>query len=423
VPAGTLTETMHSRRRPSRAFGYALTTACVIVALLVGLWFGGHSGWMPSGLRSAFTSESSNDKLVNQVLGLLSKDYYRKVNTGSLVNTGLTQIVASLDDPYSHYYDPSQYGSFQQLTDPHLSGIGVDVIGTRKGVKILQVYSGTPAADAGLTKGEQIVAVGSVSLAGPNPTANGNKATKLIKGTAGTSVTIKVLDGTRTLAKTLTRANVIIPVAESQLLTYHGTKIGYVALSQFAQGAGAEVRSQVETMLHRGAQALILDLRDNGGGLVEEAVNTASIFIPSGTVVSTRGRAVAPQVYMATGNAISTSIPLAVLVNRDTASAAEIVTAALKDHGRGTIVGTRTYGKGVFQEIMQLRNGGALDFTVGEYFTPNGTNLGAPGVRDGRNVARGPGIKPQVYVAEKTNSRVDTQLLAAEKTVVAKLHR
>ena len=393
----------------------------MILALLVGLWFGGHPSWLPSPLRDAFTSESSNDKLVNQVLGLLSKEYYRKVDTSALVNRGLTQIVASLDDPYSHYYDPSQYGSFQQLTDPHLSGIGVDVIGTRRGVRILQVYGGTPAAGAGLTHGEQIVAVGSQSLAGPSPTANGKKATKLIKGTAGTTVTIKVLRGSHTFVKTLTRANVIVPVAASRLLTYHGTKIGYVELSQFAQGAGAEVRAQVQKMLHAGAKALILDLRDNGGGLVEEAVNTASIFIPSGTIVSTRGRAVAPQVYMATGDAISTSIPLAVLVNRDTASAAEIVTGALKDHGRATVVGTRTYGKGVFQEIMQLRNGGALDFTVGEYFTPNGTNLGAPGVRDGRNVARGPGIKPQVYVAEKPGSHVDTQLQAAEKTVAAKL--
>ena len=412
---------MQSRGRSSRAFTYALGTASLILALLVGLWFGGHPSWLPSPLRDAFTSESSNDKLVNQVLGLLSKEYYRKVDTSALVNRGLTQIVASLDDPYSHYYDPSQYGSFQQLTDPHLSGIGVDVIGTRRGVRILQVYGGTPAAGAGLTHGEQIVAVGSQSLAGPSPTANGKKATKLIKGTAGTTVTIKVLRGSHTFVKTLTRANVIVPVAASRLLTYHGTKIGYVELSQFAQGAGAEVRAQVQKMLHAGAKALILDLRDNGGGLVEEAVNTASIFIPSGTIVSTRGRAVAPQVYMATGDAISTSIPLAVLVNRDTASAAEIVTGALKDHGRATVVGTRTYGKGVFQEIMQLRNGGALDFTVGEYFTPNGTNLGAPGVRDGRNVARGPGIKPQVYVAEKPGSHVDTQLQAAEKTVAAKL--
>jgi carboxyl-terminal processing protease len=414
---------MPSSGRPSRAFGYALTTACVVLALLVGLWFGGHPSWLPSPVRSAFTSESSNDKLVNQVLGLLSKEYYRPVDSGALVNRGLTQIVASLHDPYSHYYDPSQYGSFQQLTDPHLSGIGVDVIGTRKGVKILQVYSGTPAANAGLTRGDQIVAVGSQSLAGTNPTANGTRATKLIKGTAGTDVTIKVLRGTHTLTKTLTRANVIVPVASSRLLTYHGTKVGYVDLSQFAPGAGAEVRAQVQTMLHKGAQAMILDLRDNGGGLVEEAVKTASIFVPSGTIVSTRGRAVAPQVYMATGDAISTSIPLVVLVNRDTASAAEIVTGALKDHGRATVVGTRTYGKGVFQEIEQLRNGGALDFTVGEYFTPNGTNLGAPGVRDGRNVARGPGIKPQVYVAEPPNSRVDTQLQVAEKTVVAKLHQ
>jgi carboxyl-terminal processing protease len=408
---------MLSSSRPSRRFAYALTTACVIIALLVGLWFGGHPSWLPSPVRSVFTSESSNDKLVNQVLGLLSKEYYRPVDTSSLVNRGLTQIVASLKDPYSHYYNPSQYGSFQQLTDPHLSGIGVDVIGTRQGVKILQVYSGTPAANAGLTRGDQIVAVGSQSLAGPRPKLNGDKATKLIKGTAGTNVTIKVVRGTHTLSKTLTRANVIVPVADSRLLTYHGTKVGYVELSQFAQGAGTEVRSQVQRMLHQGAQALILDLRDNGGGLVEEAVKTASIFVPSGTIVSTRGRAVAPQVYLATGNAISTSIPLVVLVNRDTASAAEIVTGALKDHGRATVVGTRTYGKGVFQEIMQLRNGGALDFTVGEYFTPNGTNLGAGGVKRGR------GIKPQVYVAQTAGSHVDTQLQVGEQTVVTKLHR
>jgi carboxyl-terminal processing protease len=400
----------------------ALGTASVILALAVGLWFGGHPTWLPSPLRSAFTSESASDKLVNQVLGLLSKEYYRKVDTNSLVNRGLSQIVASLHDPYSHYYDPQQYNAFQDLTDPHLSGIGVGVNGTRRGVRILQVYGGTPAANAGLVQGEQIVSVGSRSLAGPNPKLNANRATKLIKGPAGTNVTITVREGAHKFVKTITRANVIVPVASSRLLTYHGTKVGYVALSQFAPGAGAEVRGQVQKMLHQGARALILDLRDNGGGLVEEAVKTASIFIPSGTIVSTRGRAVPSQVYLATGNAISTSIPLVVLVNRDTASAAEIVTGALKDHGRATVVGTRTYGKGVFQEIEQLRNGGALDFTVGEYYTPNGTNLGGPGVRGGRTVSRGPGIKPQVYVAEKPNSRVDTQLQAAKKTVVAKLH-
>jgi carboxyl-terminal processing protease len=402
-------------RRP-RGLMLVLGSASVILALAVGLWFGGHPSWLPSPVRSAFTAESSQDKLVNQVLGLLSKEYYRKVDTNTLVNRGLSKIVASLHDPYSHYYGPRQYNSFQQLTDPHLSGIGVDVVGTREGVRILQVYGGTPAAGAGLAHGEQIVKVGSTSLEGPQPKANAARATKLIKGPAGTTVTITVQRGTRRFTKTLTRANVIVPVADSRLLTYHGTKIGHVALSQFAPGAGNEVREQVEKMLQQGARALILDLRDNGGGLVEEAVRTASIFIPSGTIVSTRGRAVRSQVYLATGNAISSSIPLVVLVNRDTASAAEIVTGALKDHGRATVVGTRTYGKGVFQEIEPLRNGGALDFTVGEYFTPNGTNLGAGGVKRGR------GIAPQVYVTEQPNSHVDTQLRVAERTVVGKLH-
>jgi carboxyl-terminal processing protease len=400
----------------------ALAGAAVILALVIGLWLGGHSGWMPGPLRSAFTSESSNDKLVNQVLGLLSKDYYRPVDTSALVNKGLSQAVASLNDPYSHYYDPKQYASFQQLTDPHLSGIGVAVDGTKQGVRIQQVYPGTPAAGAGLAHGDQIVKVGSTSLAGPDPHANSDRATTLIKGAAGTDVTITVNRDGRTFTRTLTRADVIIPVAQSEMRSYHGTKVGWVELSQFAPGAGAEVRQQVNKMLHDGAKGIILDLRDNGGGLVEEAVKTASIFIPSGTIVSTRGRAVASQVYLADGDAISTSIPLVVLVNRDTASAAEIVTGALKDHGRATIVGTRTYGKGVFQEIEQLRNGGALDFTVGEYFTPNGTNLGGPGVRNGRNVARGPGIKPDVYVAEPANTKVDTQLRVAEQTVVGKLH-
>ena len=403
--------------RRSRALTSTLAVVGVIVALVVGIWLGGHASWMPAPIRSAFTSESSNDKLVNQVLGLLSNDYYRKVNTGALVNKGLTQAVASLHDPYSHYYDPSQYQSFQNLTDPHVSGIGIDVGHSPKGVLVKQVYSGTPADKAGLRRGDVIVAAGSSSLAGHSNAY----AAKLIKGAAGTDVTITVLRDGHRFKRTITRADVIVPVAASRLLTYHGHKIGYVALSQFAPGAGAEVRQQVTKMLHQGAQGLILDLRDNGGGLVEEAVKTASIFIPSGTIVSTRGRAVQSQVYMATGDAISTSIPMVVLVNRDTASAAEIVTGALKDHNRATVVGTRTYGKGVFQEIEQLRNGGALDFTVGEYFTPNGTNLGGPGVRNGRNVGRGPGIKPEVYVAEKPNSRTDTQLQTAERTVSSKL--
>jgi len=167
--------------------------------------------------------------------------------------------------------------------------------------------------------------------------------------------------------------------------------------------------------LGAGARALILDLRENGGGLLQEAVNVASIFIPDGTIVSTHGRAQPRQVYLARGGAIPTRIPMVVLVNRDTASAAEIVTAALQDRGRAKVVGTHTYGKGVFQEIQPLANGGALDLTVGEYFTPNGRNLGGGGVREGA------GVSPNVYAADNPAAAHDRALKVAERVVSTEL--
>jgi carboxyl-terminal processing protease len=175
------------------------------------------------------------------------------------------------------------------------------------------------------------------------------------------------------------------------------------------------LRAQVEKVLHKGARGLILDLRENPGGLLNEAVNVASIFIPDGTIVSTAGRAAPRQVYVARGGAIPTSIPLVVLVDRGTASAAEIVTGALHDRGRAKVVGTHTYGKGVFQEIEPLPNGGALDFTVGEYFTPSGRNLGGGGVKEGA------GIAPDIYATQKSGAKTDTALTVAERTVAAEV--
>src|SRR5207302_2273509 len=138
---------------------------------------------------------------------------------------------------------------------------------------------------------------------------------------------------------TVTRANIVVPVASGKVVSYQGRKLGYVQLTSFTDGSGAELRAQVKKVLSKGATSLVLDLRENGGGLLDEAVNVASIFIPDGTIVSTHGRSQPRQVYMAKGNAIAGHIPMVVLVDRDTASAAEIVTGALKDRGRATVVG------------------------------------------------------------------------------------
>jgi carboxyl-terminal processing protease len=396
----------------SRGSRRGLTIAVAVVALLAGLLLGGHPDWLPGPIRNVFTSQSQNNQIVDDVMGLLQRDYYRKINPAQLLDKGLAAAVTSLRDPYSHYFSRADYQAFENQDTPHLSGVGIDVESLPKGLLVLDVFPGSPAARAGLGHGDLITHVGSASLAGRSQTYSAS----LIKGRAGTRVTMTVTRNGHVRQVSMLRANLVVPVTTSQILHYHGHSIGAVSLTSFTSGSGAAVRAQVRKVLREGAQAVILDLRENGGGLLEEAVNTASVFIPDGTIVSTDGRSQPRQVYLAKKqDTVAPRIPVVVLVDHGTASAAEIVTGALQDRGRAKVVGTHTYGKGVFQEIQPLPNGGALDFTVGEYFTPSGRNLGGGGVR------RGAGISPNIYVSTNLRSKTDSALRTAERVVTAEI--
>ena len=381
-----------------------------LVVLVIGIWLGGHPSWLPTPVRNALVDDK-NAQLITEELNMISRNYYRPVKSSQLLNKALAGMVASLNDPYSRYYDPSAYRAFLNQSNPHLSGVGIDVVPDPRGLRVVDVFPHSPAAKAGLEHGDVIVKVGSTPLGG----RSADFASTLIRGRAGTQVTLTVVRDKQEHAITVTRANLVVPVASESIVTYHGIKIGYLRLTAFTDGAGAELRGYVVKALHAGAQALILDLRENGGGLLDEGVNVASIFIPDGTVVSTAGRSQPRQVYLARGGAISARIPVVVLVNRDTASAAEIVTGALQDRGRAKVVGTHTYGKGVFQEIEPMSNGGALDITVGEYFTPSGHNLGGGGVREGG------GITPNVYATDNPRASGDHALTVAESVVASQV--
>jgi carboxyl-terminal processing protease len=365
------------------------------VLLVVGLWLGGHPQHLPGFARDVFVA-NHDTRVVDEAIDRIASDYYRPVKKDSLANASIAGAVASLRDRFSHYLSPREYRAFNQ--PPSFTGIGVAVDPDRRGLLIARVFDSSPAERASLQPGDLIVAVNGRNLAGLSPAA----AAALIKGPPGTDVRLAVRE--RRAAKThtrtlrITRALVSEPVVASTLRKVHGVRLGIVALSMFSPGAHGEVDQAVNDLLRQGARGIVLDLRANGGGLVEEARLIASTFIPKGAIVATRGRSQPSQLLTAAGHAIAPSIPVVVLVDRNTASAAEIVAAALQDHHRATIVGTHTFGKGVFQEEEPLSNGGALDITVGEYFTPAGRNLGGGGLRQGA------GVVPEVRVREGVDS-------------------
>jgi carboxyl-terminal processing protease len=320
-------------------------------------------------------------------------------------------MVASLEDPYSHYLTPQAYRERNERSSQQFAGIGINTVAEPRGLRVQNVFEGSPAAKAGLRPGDLIIKVGSISLAD-----QADRGSELIRGPAGTSVELTYLRDEAQHVIAVERANIVVPVASWQMVTYHDLRIGHVSLSGFRERSGDQLRMEVRAALDDGAKALILDLRGNGGGLISEAINVASTFIQNGKIMSAEERGRPTRLYDARDDAIAPRIPMVVLVDDGTASSAEIVTGALQDRGRAEVVGTETYGKGVFQVTESLLNGGALDLTVGKYFTPNGHNLGGGGVKDGR------GLTPNIRVTDNPKTRrTDEVLQTGERTLASDL--
>jgi carboxyl-terminal processing protease len=377
------------------------------VWLVAGVWIGGHPQELPGFLRGAF-EENHSTEVTAEAINAIARDYYRPLSKHELASASIAGAVQSLNDPFSNYLSPPEFHGFGLRG--HFSGVGVEVASRPLGLQIERVFNASPAERAGLRRGDTIVDVNGRPLRGLTEQA----ARALIVGPPGTGVKLTVQHGPQVHTVSITRETISEPAVASEIRTVNGKKVGVVSLATFGAGVHGELSEAVEHVLHEGARGIVFDLRHNGGGLVSEARLVASIFIPSGEIVSMRARTAPSLTLNAAGGAIAPAIPMVVLVDRDTASAAEIVTAALQDHHRATVVGTHTFGKGVFQELEPLSNGGALDITVGEYFTPSGRNLGGGGVKEGA------GITPEVALSPNV---VDTEagVQAAMQTLASKL--
>jgi carboxyl-terminal processing protease len=365
--------------------------AALVAVLLGGIWLGGHPAKLPEFLRDRLVDDSAGLNL--EATELIEDNYFRSVDSGELTNASLQGMVRELrlrhHDRFSDYFSPEALARFNEDISGRFSGIGVTVNAkeVKQGLRVEKVFPGSPADKARLEAGDLIVSVEGHSIVGEST----EESTKKIKGPEGTTVTLGVKNSSEGKVREveIERAQISLPNVTSKVVKVSGRTLGYVRLITFSEGAHAQLRKAVEKVQKQGAEGIVLDLRENGGGLLEEAVLTASIFLPKDeVVVTTDSRTQGRAVYKTVGDNLP-GLPMVVLIDRNTASAAEILTAALADDADAKVVGTRSYGKGVFQQEIDLSNGGALKLTIGEYFTPEGVNL-----------AKSHGIHPDVKASD-----------------------
>jgi carboxyl-terminal processing protease len=353
---------------------------------------------------------SDDDSAEEQARKVIEANYFEPVDAADLEGASIRGMVSELrqryDDRFSHYFSPDQLEEFEAATSGRFSGVGLNVSPVKRGLRVASVLPDTPAARAGLEEGDLIVAVDGESIAG----VPADVATARIKGPPGTEVELRVDPPSgKPRDVTVERAEVrVSAVPRAQLRDADGESVAYVQLATFSSGAHGDLREAVERLYRRGAEGLVLDLRGNGGGLLNEAVLTSSIFVEDGTVVSTKSRSQGERDYEASGEALDPR-PTVVLTDRNTASAAEILASALSDYDLAELVGTRTFGKGTFQEVIHLPAGGALDLTVGQYLTADGVSLANKGIKPDVRASDNPDTKRDEALQEGL-SVLDSQL-------------
>lgn len=357
--------------------------AAAALVLLLDLVVAGYLVGVRTGSGDAGAAGDADLGTVEQVYDRVVSGAVGDPDPGALRDGAIDGMLETLDDDYADYYDPDQYAALNEQLDGRFVGIGVVLDPSDTGLVVQSVLPQSPAEEVGLRPQDAVVSVDGEQVA-DLPT---EEIVDKVRGPAGTSVALGIARGEQRLDVEVERRELTLPNVEARVL--EGTDLGYVRLQSFSRDAGTEVRDAVASLLAEDdVDGLVLDLRDNPGGVLGEAVDVASVFIEEGLVVSVGDDAEGGQRYEARGDALYDG-PLVVLQNEGSASASEIVAGAMKDSGRATLVGTTTFGKGVVQTITGLDDGGGVKFTTARYYTPSGTSIDHVGVVPDRAVAEG----------------------------------
>ena len=313
---------------------------------------------------------------LDEIWQIVEQYYYQEPDTQAMLDGAEMGLLYGLGDPYTYYYTPDQYAQLWADDEGEYAGIGIQIMGNyATGLcTISRVFLDSPALDAGLRKGDVLTRVEDIDVV----TATLQDAVNIMRGEPGTPVNVQVQRGDQLLDFVVDRAVVHVNWVNSCMLD---GDVGYISLYEFSGDCSPSFAVHLDNLMSQGAKALVIDLRDNPGGWVDDAQKVADMFLEEGNVASLVYRDGTTELYTTTTDGKENPIPLVVLVNEYSASASEILAGALQDRGRATIVGTQTFGKGVVQYVLPVGTRGAgMQLTVAQYYTPNGNEVHKVGI-------------------------------------------
>lgn len=351
---------------------------------------------------------SSGDKGIGNTLAsfrkIIDQKFLGEIDEQNILNETIKGYIKGLNDPYTEYMTKEEMEEFSQDVMGNFAGIGIYLTKDieKNAVIVISPIKDTPAHKAGILPGDIITKVDGVSYTGEQL----NEASNKIKGEIGTSVKLEILRDGKTMEFEVTRENIKINHVESKIFD---NKIGYIEFNSFDEGCSEEFKQKLEELKNKNITSLIIDIRSNGGGLVTEALEIADFIVEKdATLLITTDKKQKEEITKAKNDPII-NVPVILLTNSSSASASEILAGALKDNNKATIVGEKTYGKGVIQELLTLTDGSGLKITTNEYFTPNRNKINKVGITPDVEVKLDEKLKEQLVIDEKD----DTQLQKA----------
>jgi carboxyl-terminal processing protease len=304
---------------------------------------------------------------------LLNKNY----TTRQQAYDALRDALKKLNDPYTRFMDPKQYEALSNQTSGELSGVGIrlEVNEKTKLLTVVEPLENSPAFKAGIKSGDRILAINGKPTKGMTV----EDASNLIRGEVGTKVTLRIGRDATSLDLPITRARIELQAVRYSVKQEGKNRIGYIRLNEFSSHASDQMRHAIQDLTAQKVDGFVLDLRENPGGLLQASIDISRMWMDRGAIVRTVNRQGGSEEFTASNTAL-TKLPMAVLVNSRSASSSEILTGALKDNGRATVVGTQTFGKALVQSVHSLSDGSGLAVTIAHYYTPKGTDISHKGV-------------------------------------------